>query len=452
MDDRTRAIIEELRAEIKRLKERIESLEQENRRLREELEKAQQQMARQAAPFRREERKKIPPEKHKRPGQKPGHPGFYRKEPDHIDQTIELPLDNCPMCSGPVTDLERMEQVIEEIPPVRPRVVKVITYRGRCARCGVVESHHPLQTSYGQGAAKVQLGPRALSLAACLNKVHGLTMRKTCRVLHDLCGLRITAGGLSQALSRIAGRVQGLYEKLIADIRGSPAVFADETSWWVGGPGYWLWVFTTPEQTVYRVEDSRGSKVVQDVLGEDFRGMLVSDCLSSYDPADYSKHKCIAHHLRAISKAMKFPGTTDHTYLAAWGSFFHAVIALHRLREVLSAEDFMAKREAMERWRDDLLGRAVGQSGDASVKNRLVKQRAHLLGCLYEPAAEPTNNRAERALRPAVIARKVSCGNKTERGRDCWQILSSIGATCRQQAVDFVVYLSDHLPLTASPG
>ena len=452
MDDRTRAIIEELRAEIKRLKERIESLEQENRRLREELEKAQQQMARQAAPFRREERKKIPPEKHKRPGQKPGHPGFYRKEPDHIDQTIELPLDNCPMCSGPVTDLERMEQVIEEIPPVRPRVVKVITYRGRCARWGAVESHHPLQTSYGQGAAKVQLGPRALSLAACLNKVHGLTMRKTCRVLHDLCGLRITAGGLSQALSRIAGRVQGLYENLIADIRGSAAVFADETSWWVGGPGYWLWVFTTPEQTVYRVEDSRGSKVVQDVLGEDFRGMLVSDCLSSYDPADYSKHKCIAHHLRAISKAMKFPGTTDHTYLAAWGSFFHAVIALHRLREVLSAEDFMAKREAMERWRDDLLGRAVGQSGDASVKNRLVKQRAHLLGCLYEPAAEPTNNRAERALRPAVIARKVSCGNKTERGRDCWQILSSIGATCRQQAVDFVVYLSDHLPLTASPG
>ena len=76
----------------------------------------------------------------------------------------------------------------------------------------------------------------------------------------------------------------------------------------------------------------------------------------------------------------------------------------------------------------------------------------HLLGCLYEPAAEPTNNRAERALRPAVIARKVSCGNKTERGRYCWQILSSIGATCQQQTVDFVEYLSSHLPLTATPG
>jgi len=65
------------------------------------------------------------------------------------------------------------------------------------------------------------------------------------------------------------------------------------------------------------------------------------------------------------------------------------------------------------------------------------------------PAAEPTNNRAERALRPAVIARKVSCGNKTERGRDAWQILSSIGVTCQQQAIDFVEYLSSNLPLTA---
>ncbi|MHC4435100.1 MAG: IS66 family transposase [Planctomycetota bacterium] len=452
MDDRTAAIIEELRAEIKRLKERVESLERENRQLREELEKAQQQMARQAAPFRREERKKISPDKHKPAGRKRGHPGSYRKEPDHIDQTIELPLPSCPHCSGPLTDIKRMEQIIEEIPPVRPHVVKIITYHGLCPACGPVETSHPLQSSYGQGAAKVQLGPRALALSACLNKVHGLTMRKTCRVLQDLCGLRLTAGGLSQALLRIAGRVQGLYEGLIETIRGSPAVFADETSWWVGGPGYWLWVFTTAEQTVYRVDHSRGSQVVRDILGDDFDGMLVSDCLSSYDPGEYAKHKCIAHHLRAISKAMELTGTTDPAYLLEWRRFFHGVIALYHLREVICREDFTAKRRAMERWCEALLRRAVGQSGDVSVRNRLLKQRPHLLGCLYEPAAEPTNNRAERALRPAVIARKISCGNKTERGRDVWQILSSIGATCQQQAIDFVEYLSSHLPLTAASG
>jgi len=288
---------------------------------------------------------------------------------------------------------------LEEIPPVRPWVVKLITYRGECECCGPVGTYHPLQTSYGQGAAKVQLGPRALVLAACLNKVHGLTMRKTCRVLYDLCGLRITAGGLSQALSRVAGRVKWIYEKLIEDIRGSPAVFADETGWWV-----------------------------------------------------YAKHKCIAHHLRAISKAMKYPHTDDHRYLFAWKSFFHGVIALYNLRKYLSEEDFAGKRKLMEDWRDKLLNELVNQPGDVSVRNRLLKQRNHLLGCLYEPAAEPTNNRAERALRPAVISRKVSCGNKTERGRDCWEILSSIGATCQQQVIDFVEYLSSHLPLTVTAG
>lgn len=200
------------------------------------------------------------------------------------------------------------------------------------------------------------------------------------------------------------------------------------------------------------MDQGRGSDVVNKILGNDFSGMLVSDCLSSYDPADCAKHKCIAHHLRAISKAMKFPGTSDYGYLLEWISFFHGVIALYRLRDILSEQEFMDKRQAMENWRDQLLDKIVSQPGDVAVSNRLLKQREHLLGCLYEPAAEPTNNRAERALRPAVIARKVSCGNKTGRGRDCWQILSSIGMSCRQRMVDFVEYLSSHLSLSNLSG
>lgn len=459
MDDRTAEIINELRKDnqllrdqVKQMSERIENLERENRQLREQLEQAQRDAMRQAAPFRRDERNKIPPEQHKPPGQKAGHVGHCREEPQHIDETVEVPLDKCPRCGGPVSDRQRLEQIIEEIPPVRPRVVKLITYSGTCHGCGQIRSSHPLQTSVSQGAAKVQLGPRALALAAVLNKVHGLTMRKTCKVLHDLCGLRMTAGGLSHSLCRIAGRVEWIYRKFTGDIRASPAVFADETSWYVGAPGWWLWVFTNANVTMYRVDNSRGSKVVDDVLGNYFKGMLVSDCLSSYDPCDYAKHKCVAHHLRAISKAMRLPGMEDMEYLCEWKTFFKALVMLYEMHEALSKQEFADKRARMERWCDDLLGRAVGQSGDVAVRNRLSKQRQHLLGCLYELAAEPTNNRAERALRPAVIARKLSCGNKTERGRDCWQILSSIGATCSQRMVDFVDYLSCHLPLVAQPG
>ena len=94
----------------------------------------------------------------------------------------------------------------------------------------------------------------------------------------------------------------------------------------------------------------------------------------------------------------------------------------------------------------------MSQPGDLAVRNRLVKQRAHLLVCLDEPAAEPTNNRAERDLRPAVIARKLSCGNKTPRGSDTWQTLASLAATCVKRAIDLSSYLIPRLALRPAPG
>jgi hypothetical protein len=450
MDDNSHGLIEQLQAEVSHLRQENERLRAENAQLREQLDEARRLAARQAAPFRREERVKVPPEQRKPPGRKPGHPGSCRAVPTHLDETVEVPLDRCPVCGGPVHDRVRVEQVIEEIPPVRPRVVKVITYEGRCPRCGEVRSRHPLQTSVAQGAAKVQLGPRALAVAALLNKGHGLTMRKTCRVLQDLAGLRLTPGGLAQAMARVAGKVQQEYRQLMEEVRGSPAVFADETSWWVGGPGWWLWTFTTPEATVYRVEQCRGSRVVADMLGADFAGMLVSDCLSSYDPADYRKHKCIAHHLRAIAAAKKLPGNPDPSYLRQWELLLHSVLVLHKLRGQWPSGEFADKRQRVEAWVDQLLAQAVAQTGNARIQKRLAKQRPHLLGCLYEPAAEPTNNRAERALRPAVIARKLSCGNKTPAGRDCWQVLVSLAVTCQQRCQDFVQFLASRLHIAVT--
>jgi transposase len=102
---------------------------------------------------------------------------------------------------------------------------------------------------------------------------------------------------------------------------------------------------------------------------------------------------------------------------------------------------------AMEAWIDRLLARTPAQGGDQRIKNRLSKQRPHLLGCLKDVRVEPTNNRAERALRPAVIARKLSCGNKTDRGRRSWEILASLAATHAQTDRDFVNFLAKHAAL-----
>jgi hypothetical protein len=116
-------------------------------------------------------------------------------------------------------------------------------------------------------------------------------------------------------------------------------------------------------------------------------------------------------------------------------------------RADISAEEFQQHRDGLERWRDRLLAAPCESAAEVAVRNRLKKQRPHLLGCLHEPAAEPTNNRAERALRPAVIARKVSCGNKTRRGKQTWEKLTSLATTWRQRGQDVVDVLTKKLPL-----
>jgi transposase len=459
MIERRRGELEGLRGEIVRLRrelgearERVAELEEANRTLQGRIEQLEREAARQAAPFRRRESKKVPPERKRRPGRKPGHRGAYRRVPEYVDEEVEVPLPCCPCCAGPVRDRVSLVQYIEEIPSVRPKVIRLVTWQAECVRCGPVSSTHPLKTSAARGAAGVHLGPRALALAALLNKHLGLSMRKTCRVLAEGLGLSITPGGLSQAMDRVADKVESSYEALTEKLRTSEAVFADETSWYVGEPGWWLWVFTNREATLYVVDSSRGSQVVREVLGDEFAGMLVSDCLASYDPIDCRKHKCIAHHQKAIAKARDQPDTTDPGYLDRCKQFFQTVIYLYGLREILPAEDFAAKRTHLEATCRRLLDETVTQPGDLAVQNRLLKQWPHLLGCLYEPAAEPTNNRAERQLRPAVISRKVSCGNKTERGKRTWEILSSLAATCQQNADDFIEHLTTRLPLAPHAG
>ena len=100
-----------------------------------------------------------------------------------------------------------------------------------------------------------------------------------------------------------------------------------------------MWVFTNQDVTAYVVDEHRSSQVVRETLGDDFGGMLVSDCLNAYDPIDCRKHKCIAHHQRAIAKARDQPDTEDSSYLDRWKFFFKTVVILYNLRELLSAGD-----------------------------------------------------------------------------------------------------------------
>jgi hypothetical protein len=208
-----------------------------------------------------------------------------------------------------VCDKRRLTQYIEEIPVVRPRVTEVTTEEGWCAHCQQeVYSTHPLQTSRAGGAAAAQLGPRALALACDLNKAKGLSLRQSGAILSEHFGLKITPGGLAQLVQRVGRRLQPEYEQMGVELRHSPVVHADETSGWVGGPGWWLWVFATAKLTCYVVIQSRAAAVALGVLGQDFAGVLVSDCLSIYDDLNPGQQKCDSHHLKAVSEALETLG------------------------------------------------------------------------------------------------------------------------------------------------
>ncbi len=203
----------------------------------------------------------------------------------------------------------------------------------------------------------MQIGPRAAALATDLNKRLGIPAAKTCAVLNEHFSLKLTPGGLVHLQARLAQRLTPSYDELVALIRKSPVVHADETSWWVGGPGYWLWVFTNPKLTFYRVDQSRARDVVLDVLGDAYDGVLVSDCLAAYEHLSCRQQKCYAHHLKAIARAAE--DCPNSTFLAEAQMLLKSALAVHSLRERVSENRYAALIGRLERWADRLLDPAV---------------------------------------------------------------------------------------------
>ena len=436
LQDDPEALIEIIIRQAKKLHEQAEKLKKQQKRIR-QLEQDQRKTHRAAAPHRIDEARRTA--QPKRPGRKKGHPGSYRRPPHQVDQTLEVALPACPHCHGALAGLRPVVQVIEDLPPVQPHVTKLITYLGHCPDCGPVRSSHPLQCSHAEGAAGVHLGANVLGLAAELIYDFGLTRRKVCRLFGQRFGLSVTPGALVQAAHRLAGRLGPRYGQLKAALRQAAVVHSDETSWYVGSPGgepkAWLWVFCHREATIYRVERSRARAIITETLGWDFPGVLVSDCLNIYDEATPVQHKCYSHHLKAISQAME--QARSHGSSTEWllqvRRLLKAAIVLKSVMGDLEAAQYEQYCRHLEQQADLVLAQARAAPEDQSIKQRLAKQRDHLFEFLYHAGVDATNNLAERQLRPAVIARKLSCGNRSERGARTWEVLASLAATARQR-------------------
>lgn len=428
--------------------------------LQQEVARLKGQAPRSAAPF------AIAPDKRQtqrqRPGRRVGHPGQWRTPPPASanDEQVEVHLEGCPECGHELEASQGrvIEQTILELPVVVPRVIRLRTYRYCCPGCQqIVQSHHPLQVSAATGAAGTHLGPRALAVATALNKDLKLSMRRSCQVLQQCLGLTVSPGGLSQAVDRVARRLQPGYDDLLAQVRHSPVVYSDETGWWLDGPGYTLWVFTNQDLTYYRIVNQRTREMARSIIGEDFAGVLVSDCLSIYDDLNPLQQKCYAHHLKAISTALKTEAGNGSTYLLELRTLLHSAQLLKRLLNDLEATHYQQARQFLQHRFEQLLTHPRGDPTDPQrqqeekVRQRLAKQQDHLLTFLDYPLVEATNNQAERQLRPAVISRKISCGNKTQQGANTWVILASLAATAAQKGDSFIDQVAQAMVLKSEP-
>jgi hypothetical protein len=439
-----------LTVENLRLKEQVAALQANNRQLQERVEQLNQQAHRQAAPFRRADSERNPHPL--RPGRKAGHPGSFRPQPAHIDEVIHVPLQSCPHCGGQVCEQRPLVQYIEEIPEIQPHVTQLTTEEGWCAHCQQeVYSTHRLQSGRAGAAAATQLGPRALALACDLNKAKGLSMRQSTAILQEHFGLKITPGGLAQLVQRVGRKLQGEYEQMSLQLRQSVVVHADESSWWVGGPGWWLWVFATTTMTLYVVRQSRAGAVALEVLGEDFAGVLVSDCLVIYDDLNKLQQKCYSHHLKAVAEGLQSLGANSD-YLLQVQALLRTGLWLKALQGPTPDQRFALCVNTLKTRAHALLDAARAQGMEEKVRMRLWKQRDHLFTFLERVEVPATNNLAERQLRPAVIARKISCGNKTQKGARAWAVLASLAATCRQNGRSVIDDLSSRLLLRPARG
>lgn len=329
-------------------------------------------------------------------------------------------------------------QYQEEIPQARVIVRQFTVHIGQCRACGRrVQGRHPLQTSDALGAAAVQLGAQLIALVVVLNKQLGLSFGKIVTLLAQLYGVTVSRSGLVQAVHRAARQARPTYEALCTQIRGSPVVSPDETGWKVAGLLAWLWAYVTADTTVYRIQAGRGFPAAAAVLGREFAGILVRDGWAPYRRFRAAAHQtCLAHLLRRCRDLR-----TDHPQARVVREVERILTAALRLRDrhqtgAVSTHGLAVARGRLISRLGDRLAHPSRTPAIARFTRHLDREFAAIWSFLFVPGLDATNWRAEHAIRPAVVTRKVCGGNRTWRGADTQQILASVIRTARQRQLN----------------
>jgi len=389
----------------------------------------------------------------KKPGGQTGHDGHSRDKPERIDKRVEHQLPTCPDCGGALKRTGRTrKRVTEDIPAdLTSEVTEHTIHRDWCPCC-----KKQVEPKVADAMPACTLGNQAVTLSAYLHYGVGTTTSQIVDVFNTHLQLKISDGGLTQMWHRLADTLKPWYEQVWQACLKSAVLHADETGWHLNGVLVWLWCFCTGRETFYAIEDSRSQAVLNKYFVEAFDGVLVTDFYRAYNAVEARMNqKCWAHLLRELNAVEERPhGTRDD-----WLDF------ANRLRRIYTdAVRLAAAGDAVsEAERDSKVCRLHTRMTDlacadwthpdaARLANRLRQDGEDLLTFAEFPEVPPTNNRAEREIRPAVLMRKASYGNASPRGAETRAILMTLYRTLKARNLNPLQETRNALKTLAQTG
>lgn len=434
--------LEQLLAAVAQLQERVAALEAENAELREQLNRQGPK-----PPPLSDLPHFVKPNKAKkatqeRKGRRQRDRGYSRPLDPQPARTKTHALEQCPDCGRSLSGGWRHgEREVIDIPAA---LVEVVRHRFIARRCGVCKRRWAPRASDVLSSAVVgqhRFGVRLMSLVSTLVNVCRMPVRTVKQLLASLFGLHISVGGITALLRTVARTGEKVYNNLREQLRSSPFVHADETTWREDGVNGYLWSFSTVGSSPVRYfvrDPSRSHHVPQTALGSDYRGILVSDFYSGYSYHLGTHQRCWVHLLRDLKKLTDtYP---EDGALKQWAGRVHRLYAEATACCWLRKSDRVRARERFQR-RLVALARpyAKTKAAQALLAERMLRFEPELFTFVEHPQVPPDNNPAERAIRPAVVARKVSGGTRSNTGSNTRAVLMSLFGTWQARHQDPIV-------------
>jgi hypothetical protein len=435
--------LEELHKELRQERQHAKAVELENQQLQAQLHALHRRQFKgrrtTAAPS-----STCPSTQRKKRGAPVGHPPWQRAKPKRIDQRIAVPAPpRCPHCQNP--DLQSVAELQEHVQEdivlePRTRVTCFAHQQGYCARCD------KLVWAPGPGEMPgAYIGPAAKATALYLRYQLNVPTRKISQFFGDWFGLRFVPAS-AYGFERQAVRYgRPLYEDLRQKIRALTVAHADETSWRNDGQPYWAWYAGNADLAFFHLDAHRSAEAAQSVFGEHFRGTLVADAYASYNgvhPRD--RQSCLAH-IKTRAKELaqelqllrgKAADPAALQFCQEIQGWVHAACQAHaRLAQgPWRAQRAKRKGRALSKALRALCAAPLRYARAEALRKRLSgPEHKLLLTCFRRPQVPPTNNHAERSLRPMVIMRKVIHGTRSDKGLENHSVVRSLVETARRQ-------------------